>query len=75
MGTKITHKTQSYCHHSSAKIMRSYQVVLKCGRPTQRKEINQRIRALEDKQKALLTLQVVKKAVELYCANPIKRTL
>ena len=50
--------------------MRSYQVVLKCADQTQREEINQRIRALENQQQQLLTPPVIKQAVELYRTNP-----
>jgi hypothetical protein len=53
--------------------MRSYQVVLKCVDQSQREEINQRIRTLEERQHILLTPQVIKKAVELYKTNPKER--
>ncbi|MCE7747035.1 MAG: hypothetical protein GPJ51_01455 [Candidatus Heimdallarchaeota archaeon] len=50
--------------------MRSYQVVLNCADQSQREEINQRIRTLEDQQEQLLTPQVITQAVELYRTNP-----
>ncbi len=50
--------------------MRSYQVVLKCADQSQREEINNRIRALEERQHQILTPQVIKQAVELYSTNP-----
>jgi len=51
-------------------VMRSYQVVLKCEDQSQREEINNRIRELEERQHQLLTPQVVKQAVELFRTNP-----
>ena len=51
-------------------LMRSYQVVLKCADQPQREEINQRIRALEERQHQLLSPEVIKQAVELYRTNP-----
>ncbi|GAI83719.1 unnamed protein product, partial [marine sediment metagenome] len=44
--------------------------MLKCVDQSQREEINQRIRTLEEQQHKLLTPQVLKKAVELYRTNP-----
>ncbi len=55
---------------TSKRVMRSYQVVLKCVDQSQREEINQRIRTLEERQHILLTPKVLKKAVELYRTNP-----
>jgi hypothetical protein len=70
MGTQTTSKTQTSQFHILDKVMRSYQVVLKCDSPIQREEINQRIRRLEERQTTLLTQDVVKSAVNLYRANP-----
>ncbi len=53
--------------------MRNYQVVLQCFDQSQREEINQRIRKLEERQVLLLTPFVVKKAVDLYRTNPKER--
>ena len=50
--------------------MRSYQVVLNCADQSQREEINQRIRTLEEQQHQLLSPQVIKQAMELYRTNP-----
>ena len=55
------------------KVMRSYQVVLKCDSQVHREEINKRIRRLEERQKTLITQEVVKKALKLYRANPKER--
>ncbi|MCE7741542.1 MAG: hypothetical protein GOP50_03700 [Candidatus Heimdallarchaeota archaeon] len=54
-------------------VMRSYQVALKCDSSVQREEINQRIRTLEERQYHLLPQDVVKKAIEIYRANPKER--
>jgi len=69
LDTQTAQQTQVYPYSSSAKVMRNYQVVLKCVDQSQREEINQRIRALEERQFSLLTHNVVKKAVELYKSN------
>ena len=69
LDTQTAQQTQVHPHSSSAKVMRNYQVVLKCVDQSQREEINQRIRALEERQFSLLTHNVVKKAVELYKSN------
>jgi len=50
--------------------MRSYQVALKCVDQSQREEINQRIRKIEEQHHLLLSPQIVKKAEELYKTNP-----
>ena len=68
--TQATSKTQTIMSPSSKGVMRSYQVVLKCIDQSQREEINQRIKTLEEQQNQLLTPQVVKQAVELYRTNP-----
>jgi len=52
------------------KVMRTYQVVLKCLNQDQRKEINQRIKNLEEAQRKLLTQQIVQTALKLYRAQP-----
>ena len=70
MGTQTTSKPQALITNSSKRVMRSYQVVLKCADQSQREEINQRIRTLEEQQYQLLTPQVIKKAVELHRTNP-----
>jgi hypothetical protein len=54
-------------------VMRSYQVVLKCVNQSQREEINQRIRVLEEQQHMLITSQTIKEAIELYRTNPKER--
>ncbi|MHA1809099.1 MAG: hypothetical protein ACTSYH_02175 [Candidatus Heimdallarchaeaceae archaeon] len=46
---------------------------MKCANQVQREEINQRIRALEERQHLLLPQKVVKKAVEIYRGNPKER--
>ena len=68
--TLSAQQTQAHPHPSSAKVMRNYQVVLKCADQSQREEINQRIRILEERQTTLLTPYVVKKAIDLYQSNP-----
>ena len=52
------------------KVMRTYQVALKCSSFDQRKEINQRIRRSEIQQAKLLTQDNVREAVKLYRSNP-----
>ncbi len=62
---------QQVLHPSSSKgVMRNYQVGLKCVDQSQREEINQRIRDLENQQHHLLTPQLIKQAVKLYRTNP-----
>jgi len=73
LGTQATSKLQAIIPLSPKRVMRSYQVVLKCADQSQREEINQRIRALEEQQYQLLTPQVIKQAVELYRTNPKER--
>ncbi|MBY9000644.1 MAG: hypothetical protein KGD64_07005 [Candidatus Heimdallarchaeota archaeon] len=51
-------------------VMRSYQVVLRCVDPSQREEINKRIRVLEEQQQQLFTPHIIKQAEKLYAANP-----
>jgi hypothetical protein len=70
MSTQATTSLQTSPSIISNKVMRSYQVVLKCVSQSQREEINQRIRSLEEKQTALLPQDVVKKALKLYRTNP-----
>ncbi len=70
MVSQATIQSQATAHPHSKKVMRSYQVVLKCVDHHQREEINQRIKALEDHQHLLLSPQVVRKAEKLYHANP-----
>jgi len=70
MSTQAVSKPQAFTPTSSKMVIRSYQVVLKCADQSQREEINQRIRVLEEQQHQLLTTQVIKKAVELYRTNP-----
>lgn len=69
MGTQATSTTKISSRLISDKVMRSYQVVLKCASQTQREEINNRIRRIEEKQTTLLTPDVVKKAVEILRKN------
>jgi hypothetical protein len=73
MGTQATSTTQATPPPVLNKVMRSYQVVLKCDSQKQREEINQRIRKHEERQHHLLTQEVVKTAVEIYRANPNER--
>ena len=73
LGTQSAQITQVHPHPSSGKVMRNYQVVLKCADQSQREEINQRIRTLEERQTTLLTPYVVKKAVDLYRSNTKER--
>jgi hypothetical protein len=68
--TQTSPKSQVRPPPSLPKVMRSYQVVLKCTNQTQREEINQRIRRLEERQKQLLTPKVIKTAIDLYRTNP-----
>ena len=70
MVTQTANKLQTLIPSTSKRVMRSYQVVLKCADQSQREEINQRIRTLEEQQHQLLTPQVIKQAVELYRTNP-----
>ncbi|MCG3225499.1 MAG: hypothetical protein H7645_01160, partial [Candidatus Heimdallarchaeota archaeon] len=70
MGTQVANNPQALTTTGSKKVMRSYQVVLKCANQSQRKEINERIRELEEQQHMLLTPQIIKKAMELYRTNP-----
>jgi len=73
MSTQATISSQSSQPLILEPVMRSYQVVLKCGSQAQREEINQRIRGLEERQHTLLTQDVVKQALEIYRANPKER--
>ncbi|MCG3254446.1 MAG: transposase [Candidatus Heimdallarchaeota archaeon] len=73
METQIAQQLQAHTPLSLTKVMRNYQVVLKCADQSQREEINRRIKTLEERQIALLTPQVVKKAVDLYRSNPKER--
>ena len=73
LGTQSAQSTQVRPHSSSAKVMRNYQVVLKCVDQSQREEINYRIRTLEERQTTLLTPYVIKKAIDLYRSNPNER--
>ncbi|MCE7742259.1 MAG: transposase [Candidatus Heimdallarchaeota archaeon] len=73
MVTQTTSKTTTSHPAILDKVMRSYQVVLKCDSQKQREEINQRIRKHEERQHHLLTQEVVKTAVEIYRANPNER--
>jgi len=73
MVTQTTSKTTTSHPVILDKVMRSYQVVLKCDSQEQREEINQRIRTHEERQHHLLTQDVVKTAVDLYRANPNER--
>ncbi len=73
LGTQTAQQTQAHPPPSLTKVMRTYQVVLKCDDQSQREEINRRIRKLEERQTTLLTPQVVKKAVDLYRTNPKER--
>jgi len=73
LGTQSAQLTQAHPQSSSAKVMRSYQVVLKCADQSQREEINRRIRSLEERQTFLLTPEVVKTAVKLYRDNSKER--
>ncbi len=66
MVTQSAYKNQMYTPSALDKVMRSYQVVLKCVDQHQREEINQRIRHLEERQDELLSPQLVKQAVDLY---------
>ncbi len=70
MVTQTVSKSQPFTASTSKKLMRSYEVPLKCVDQYQREEINQRIRALEEQQLALLSPQIVRKAETLYHANP-----
>ncbi len=70
MGTHTATKLKAHSPPSSKGVMRSYQVVLKCTSQSQREEINQRIRNLEEQQQQLFTSQVVKQAIQLYRTNP-----
>ncbi len=73
MCTQVTTSSQTYHPLILDKVMRSYQVALKCDSQVQREEINKRIRRLEERQTTLLTQDVVKQAVELYRSNPKER--
>ncbi len=70
MGAQAASKPQAPALTNSKKVMRSYQVVLKCANQSQREEINKRIRELEELQYKLLSPQVKTKAVKLYRTNP-----
>ncbi len=70
LGTQVANNPQALTTTGSKKVMRSYQVVLKCANQSQRKEINERIRELEEQQHMLLSPQIIKKAMELYRTNP-----
>ncbi len=70
MGSQTARKAQVHTHPGSTTVMRNYQVVLKCVDQSQREEINQLIRFLEEQQYHLLTPQVIKQAMELYRTNP-----
>ncbi|OLS33119.1 MAG: hypothetical protein HeimAB125_01900 [Candidatus Heimdallarchaeota archaeon AB_125] len=73
LASKVVSQTatnlQTLLPSTSTGVMRSYQVVLKCADQSQREEINQRIRTLEERQHQLLTPQVIKQAVELFRTN------
>ncbi len=73
VGTQSVSTTQKTSYPTSQKVMRSYQIALKCANQSQREEINKRIKTLEDKQHQLLIPQVIKQAVELYRINPKER--
>ena len=73
MGTQPALQIQVHPPSSVPKVMRSYQVVLKCANQTQREEINRRIRCLEERQDALLTPHIIKTAIDLYRTNPKER--
>ncbi|MCE7749255.1 MAG: hypothetical protein GPJ51_12750 [Candidatus Heimdallarchaeota archaeon] len=70
MVTHTATNLQALLPNTSKGVMRSYQVVLRCADQTQREEINQRIRTLENQQEHLLTPQIIKQAVNLYRTNP-----
>ena len=70
MVTQATKQSQAAVLPHVKKVMRSYQVALKCVDQHQREEINQRIRRLEEQQHFLLSPQIVKSAEELYRTNP-----
>ncbi|MHA1347275.1 MAG: hypothetical protein ACTSVO_00060 [Candidatus Heimdallarchaeaceae archaeon] len=70
MVSQATNKAQVAINTHSKTVMRSYQVALQCVDQHQREEINQRIRKLEELQHLLLSPQIVKRAEELYKANP-----
>jgi len=70
LSTQTTSRTQISSPTSTATVMRSYQIVLKCVDQSQREEINQRIRTLEEQQHHLLTPQIIQQAEELYATNP-----
>ena len=69
MVTLTANNPQVHLPSSRSEVMRSYQVVLKCADPSQRKEINKRIRVLEEKQLNLLNSQLIQQAIELYKTN------
>jgi hypothetical protein len=71
--TQTASQIQTPHSPSVTQVMRSYQVVLKCGNQAQREEINRRIQTLEERQDQLLTPHVVKKAVDFYRINPKER--
>ncbi len=73
MVTHSVNRSQKISSPISQKVMRSYQVVLKCANQSQREEINDRILTLEAKQMQLLTSKIVKQAIELYRTNPNER--
>jgi len=67
---QVANQTKKFTSYTSKKVMKSYQVALKCVDHSQRVEINQRIKEFEEKQYLLLTPQIVKKALELYKTSP-----
>ncbi|MHA1201424.1 MAG: hypothetical protein ACTSQ4_02760 [Candidatus Heimdallarchaeaceae archaeon] len=73
MGTQAASTSKTSPPINLDKVMRSYQVALKCASPSQREEINRRIRNLEERQHDLLIQDVVKKALDLYRTNPKER--
>ncbi|MHA1202320.1 MAG: hypothetical protein ACTSQ4_07345 [Candidatus Heimdallarchaeaceae archaeon] len=73
MGTQTASTSQTSPPILLDKVMRSYQVALKCVSPSQREEINRRVRRLEERQHDLLGQDVVKKALDLYRSNPKER--
>ena len=70
MVTQKTNKSQVHTSPPKSKVMRSYQVVLRCDDQLQREEINKRIKDLEKMQNKLLSKDIVKQAIELYRTDP-----
>jgi len=73
MVSQTAQKTQTHPSPKTVKVMRSYQLPLKCADQFQREEINYRIRSLEERQDTLLTPGVVKTAVKLCRSNTKER--